>query len=92
MKASDYFLRQGAATFSDDPIALHNIDFTGADCLMWGNDYPHDEGTYPRSEKFRAEIRASVTEGQARAIFGGNAARVYGFDLDALARNPGSGP
>jgi predicted TIM-barrel fold metal-dependent hydrolase len=92
MKASDYFLRQGAATFSDDPIALHNIDFTGADCLMWGNDYPHDEGTYPRSKKFRTEIRARVTEGQARAIFGGNAARVYGFDLDALARTPGAGP
>lgn len=91
MKASTYFLRQGAVTFSDDPIALRNIEFTGTDCLMWGNDYPHDEGTYPRSEKFRAEIRASVNEAQAHAIFAGNAARIYGFDLDALAQDAKAG-
>jgi predicted TIM-barrel fold metal-dependent hydrolase len=92
MKASSYFLRQGAATFSDDPIALRNIDFTGADCLMWGNDYPHDEGTYPRSEKFRDDIWESVSEDQARAILGGNASRVYGFDLEALAALPAAEP
>ena len=92
MRASDYFRRQGAVTFSDDPIALRNIEFTGTDCLLWGNDYPHDEGTYPNSEKFRAEVRASVSEAEAHAIFAGNAARVYGFDLEALAREAESGP
>jgi predicted TIM-barrel fold metal-dependent hydrolase len=86
MKPSQYFLRQGALTFSDDPVALRNLELTGSDCLMWGNDYPHDEGTYPRSEKFREEVRASVDEEEAHAIFAGNAARIYGFDLDALAR------
>ena len=92
MRASDYFRRQGAVTFSDDPIAVRNIEFTGTDCLMWGNDYPHDEGTYPRSEKFRAQVRASVSEVEAQAIFAGNAARIYGFDLDALAREAESAP
>jgi len=91
MKASDYFRRQGAVTFSDDPIALRNIEFTGTECLMWGNDYPHDEGTYPRSEKFRAEIRACVSEAEAHALFAGNAARIYGFDLEALAREANAG-
>jgi predicted TIM-barrel fold metal-dependent hydrolase len=85
MKASQYFLRQGAVTITDDPVALRNLEFTGTDCIMWGNDYPHDEGTFPRSEKFRAEIRANVTEQEAHAIFAGNAARIYGFDLDELA-------
>jgi predicted TIM-barrel fold metal-dependent hydrolase len=85
MKASQYFLRQGAVTITDDPVALRNLEFTGTDCIMWGNDYPHDEGTFPRSEKFRAEIRASVTEEEAHAIFAGNAARIYGFDLEKLA-------
>jgi len=85
MKASDYFRRQGAVTFSDDPIALGNTEFTGTDCLMWANDYPHDEGTYPSSEKFRAEVRVRVSEAEAHAIFAGNAARIYGFDLNALA-------
>ena len=86
MKASAYFLRQGAITFSDDPVALSNIEFTGTDCLMWGNDYPHDEGTYPRSEESRLAIRKSVSPSQADAIFRDNAARIYGFELDALGQ------
>jgi predicted TIM-barrel fold metal-dependent hydrolase len=86
LKASEYFLRQGAVTFSDDRVALANIDFTGTECLMWGNDYPHDEGTYPRSEEFRTEIKEALSATQAEALFAGNAARIYGFDLEALHR------
>ena len=86
MKASAYFLRQGAITFSDDPVALGNIEFTGTDCLMWGNDYPHDEGTYPRSEESRLAIRKTVSPSQADAILRDNAARIYGFELDALGQ------
>ena len=41
---SEYFKRQGHACFMFDPPALLNIPFTGSDCLMWGNDYPHREG------------------------------------------------
>jgi hypothetical protein len=33
-----------------------------------------------------------VSEAEAHAIFRGNAARIYGFDLDALAREAESGP
>ena len=72
-------------TITDDPIALRNLEFTGSECIMWGNDYPHDEGTFPRSEKFREQIRSQVSADEAHAIFAGNAARVYGFDLEALA-------
>lgn len=49
-----------------------------------------DLATHPRSEKFRTEIRAKVNPDQAHAIFAGNAARVYGFDLEALARGAGA--
>ena len=84
LKASEYFLRQGAVTFSDDRVALKNIDVTGTECLMWGNDYPHDEGTYPRSADFRREISQTVGPVHAEALFAGNAARIYGFDTEAL--------
>jgi len=85
LRPSEYFKRQGAVTISDDPVALRNLEFTGTSCIMWGNDYPHDEGTFPNSEKFRKQIRAQVSADEAHSIFAGNAARIYGFDLEALA-------
>jgi predicted TIM-barrel fold metal-dependent hydrolase len=84
MRASEYFRRQGAVTITDDPVAINNLGLTGTDCLMWGNDYPHDEGTYPVSRRHRDAIAAATTHAQARAIFAGNAARIYGFDLAAI--------
>ncbi len=85
LRASEYFLRQGAVTISDDPVALNNIEFTGTDCLMWGNDYPHDEGTFPHSRRPIADIRARLAPAAAHHVLCGNAARLYGFDLDHLA-------
>ena len=52
---------------------------------MWGNDYPHDKGTFLRSDKPIAEIRARLNEDDAHKVLSGNAARLYGFDLQHLA-------
>ena len=85
LKASEYFLRQGAVTIADDPVALNNVCFTGVDCLVWGNDYPHDEGTFPNSRQAIDNIRATLPPADAHAVLCGNAARLFGFDLDYLA-------
>jgi predicted TIM-barrel fold metal-dependent hydrolase len=86
LRPSEYFKRQGAVTITDDPVALNNLEFTGADCIMWGNDYPHDEGTYPHSARYRREILDKTTQEQAYQIFVGNAARIYGFDVSELSK------
>ena len=85
LRPSEYFRRQGAISITDDPVALNNVGFTGTDCLIWGNDYPHDEGTFPNSRPAIEAIRDALPAEQARAVLAGNAARVYGFDLDRLA-------
>ena len=79
MKPSDYFRRQGGATFGDDPVGLNNRDVTGVDCLMWGNDYPHDEGTFPNSREVIERTFKDIPEDEKWKIVGGNAARVYRF-------------
>jgi predicted TIM-barrel fold metal-dependent hydrolase len=86
MRPSEYFKRQGAATICDDPVALALLEFTGTHTLLWGNDYPHDEGTFPRSEPYRESIRRATTPDGAKAILAGNAARLYGFDLEQIAQ------
>jgi predicted TIM-barrel fold metal-dependent hydrolase len=80
MLPSEYFKRQGLATFSDDPVALNNLKFTGADYLMWGSDYPHDEGTFPHSQDVIERIFRDVPATDKEKIVYGNAARLYGFD------------
>ena len=82
MKPSEYFRRQGYITFGDDPIGLHNIDFTGTDCMMWGSDYPHDESTFPHSREVIKETFKGISEEDKRKIVGGNAAKLYGFALN----------
>ena len=91
LRASDYFRRQGAITITDDDVALRNIESIGSDCLLWGNDFPHDEGTWPDSGPIVDSIRESLAPEQAQAVLSGNAARIYGFDLDYLAANPVEG-
>ncbi len=81
LKPSEFFARQGCITFTDDPIALRNIAFTGADCLLWGSDYPHDEGSFPHSQAVIARTFAGLSDADRRKIVWDNAARLYGFEV-----------
>jgi predicted TIM-barrel fold metal-dependent hydrolase len=65
----------------------------GLDKIMWGSDYPHDEGTWPHSTEALRTAYAGLPYPEVAAMVGGNAARVYGFDLPALdALAAGVGP
>ncbi|WP_430542578.1 amidohydrolase family protein [Streptomyces iconiensis] len=57
----------------------------GLEKIMWGSDYPHDEGTRPYSREALRAAFSGVPAGEVAAMVGGNAARLYGFDLAALA-------
>jgi predicted TIM-barrel fold metal-dependent hydrolase len=76
---SHYIRRQVACTFMDDPIAIRNRDFTGLDCLMWGNDYPHQEGVFPDSQEWVEKQFAGVSEAEIMRIVHDNAAKTFGF-------------
>ena len=81
LKPSEYFRRQGAATFCDDEVGLHNRQVTGVECLLWGNDYPHDEGTFPNSRAVIERIFKDVENEDRKKILSQNAARLYGFPV-----------
>jgi len=79
MKPSEYFRRQGPVTFGDDPVALTNLGYTGEGALLWGSDYPHDEGAFPHSEEVIYRIFQGFSEERKRKIVFGNALSLYGF-------------
>jgi predicted TIM-barrel fold metal-dependent hydrolase len=78
---SELIRRQGAATFMYDPVAINNRHITGIETLMWGNDYPHPEGTWPTSQEVSERQFDGVPDDEVRAIVGGTAARVFDFAL-----------
>jgi predicted TIM-barrel fold metal-dependent hydrolase len=57
----------------------------GVGNLMWGSDYPHPEGTWPRTREQMVDTFKGLPEDEITAMLGGNAARVYGFDVEKLA-------
>ena len=83
-RPSEFIRHQCAATFMVDPVAVRNRDVTGVDVLMWGNDYPHPEGTWPQSPDAATAQLDGIDAADRDAIMGGNAARVFGFDLARL--------
>jgi predicted TIM-barrel fold metal-dependent hydrolase len=58
---------------------------TGVANIMWGSDYPHPEGSWPYTREQMLETFRGLPEAEVAAMLGGNAARVYGFDVEKLA-------
>jgi predicted TIM-barrel fold metal-dependent hydrolase len=52
---------------------------------MWGSDYPHEEGTYPFSRETVDRLGKLVDDDTAALVFRDNAARIFGFDAEAIA-------
>jgi predicted TIM-barrel fold metal-dependent hydrolase len=84
---SFYLRRQVHATFQDDPVGIHNLALTGPDCLLWGSDYPHEEGTYPHSRETVDRLSAGLDEATTAKVFRDTAARLFDFD-DSVLTSP----
>ena len=56
----------------------------GVDRIMWGSDFPHEEGTFPYTREALANTYSGMDPGEVAKMIGANAAGVYGFDLAPL--------
>jgi predicted TIM-barrel fold metal-dependent hydrolase len=85
LRPSEYFARSCyvGASFMRPAEAEMRHD-VGVERLMWGQDYPHSEGTYPYSREALRASFAAIDDDERRRLLAGTAAEVYGFDLDAL--------
>jgi predicted TIM-barrel fold metal-dependent hydrolase len=66
------------------PVECDERHRIGVDRIMWGADYPHYEGTSPYTLESLRHTFSSVDPVEVQVMLGTNAAKVYGFDLDAL--------
>ncbi len=76
---SEYVNECVYATFQDDSSVRYVIDAVNIERIMWASDFPHGDGTYPRSREVAEEVTRGMTAEQRRAVVYGNAASLYGL-------------
>jgi hypothetical protein len=77
---SEYVKRQFHVSFQDDPVAVACRHITGLSTIVWGNDYPHAEGTFRGSQELLARQMAGVPDTERKAMVGGTLGDLLGFD------------
>jgi len=74
---SEYWSSSFLATIEDDRSAVLCRELIGVDNVMWGNDYPHRDSTWPCSAGVVETIFDGVSDADRDAIVEGNALRLY---------------
>jgi predicted TIM-barrel fold metal-dependent hydrolase len=85
MLPSEYFDRNcGIGSSNTRRRELARRYEIGVGNIMWGNDFPHPEGTWPYTREFLKDRFWDIPVEETAQILGLNAAAFYDFDLDRL--------
>ncbi len=82
---SEYVQRQFHVSFQDDPVAVACRHITGVSSIVWGNDYPHAEGTFRGSRELIDRQFVGVPDDEKAAMIGGTLGGLLGFDAPVPA-------
>jgi hypothetical protein len=86
MLPSEYFDRNcGIGSSNTRRRELARRYEIGVGNIMWGNDFPHPEGTWPYTREFLKDRFWDIPMDETEKILGLNAAEFYKFDLGKLA-------
>lgn len=88
MLPSEYFRRQGFASFQEDQAGLdlargHDL----VENFLWANDYPHHEGSWPYSAQAIEREMGQLRDGERARILGLNSARIFKFEVPERYQN-----
>lgn len=79
---SEYFRRQGFATFQEDRPGLDLASSHGlVDNFLWANDFPHHEGSWPYSAQAIERTMGHLDDAARARILGLNCARIFGIPI-----------
>jgi uncharacterized protein len=80
---SEYFRENVYLTFQDDWVAFRVAELMNVERLMWANDFPHSDATWPHSQALLADHGGRLDEDARARILHGNAAALYEIAVDA---------
>lgn len=75
---SSYWASNFKITIEDDRSAVLCRELIGVGTIMWGNDYPHRDSTWPCSQGVVESIMADVSDADREAMTSQTAAALYG--------------
>jgi predicted TIM-barrel fold metal-dependent hydrolase len=80
-RPSEYFRDNIYLTFQDDWVAFRMKDLCNLRRLMWANDFPHSDSTWPWSREILARHTAGLTEEERNRIVHDNVSELYGLEV-----------
>ena len=76
---SEYFADNIYVTFQDDWTAFRHADDMNWRRLLWANDFPHSDSTWPWSQEMLEQHTKCLSDEQRQSILHDNAAALYGI-------------
>jgi predicted TIM-barrel fold metal-dependent hydrolase len=74
---SEYFREHVYTTFQDDWVAFQVKDLCNIRRLMWANDFPHSDSTWPSSQDVLRRQAAHLTSAERDLLLHDNVAELY---------------
>jgi predicted TIM-barrel fold metal-dependent hydrolase len=78
---SEYFREHIYTTFQDDWVAFRMRDMCNFRRLMWANDFPHSDSTWPWSQELLKQHTKDLSQVEKDAILHDNVAELYHLSI-----------
>ena len=76
-RPSDYIRENIYFTFQDDWVAFNSTDQMNPRRLLWANDFPHSDATWPESQQLLAEHTQSISDEERQWILRDNVKELF---------------
>jgi predicted TIM-barrel fold metal-dependent hydrolase len=78
---SEYFADNIYMTFQDDAVAFRSLDSINPRRLLWANDFPHSDSTWPWSQQLLAQQTAHLSTDERRWILRDNVVELFNLPV-----------
>jgi predicted TIM-barrel fold metal-dependent hydrolase len=77
---SEYFYENIWVTYQDDFSATHRAEDEVLSRVMWANDFPHSDSTWPLSQEILTKLVSELDQERRDWILHDNVASLYQLD------------
>jgi predicted TIM-barrel fold metal-dependent hydrolase len=80
-RPSEYFHDNVYLTFQDDWVAFRSAEIMNVERLLWANDFPHSDATWPESQRLLDQHASGLSDHARQRILHDNTAELYSIGV-----------